>query len=202
MSNEEANQILKELYEVRPEKLNDKAKRLFEAIMKIADERDSVKADLYEANNRINDLLDLVKQKDKEIEHQKEKRENQKQELAILNAKQIEFNKLKNTVNSYKGQFKRQQKEIEELKQIKCKLDEKNIPIETLLAEFERLEDLEDDLTTVYLNGVYDGEKKVKDKIKAEIEELKEDIKYSANPLSIDNSKFGIKVLQSLLEKE
>ena len=68
MSNEEANQILKELYEVRPEKLNDKAKRLFEAMMKIADERDSVKADLYEANNRINDLLDLAKQKDKEIE--------------------------------------------------------------------------------------------------------------------------------------
>ena len=34
------------------------------------------------------------------------------------------------------------------------------------------------------------------------LEELKEDIKYSANPLSIDNSKFGIKVLQSLLEKE
>ena len=68
MSNKEANQILKELYEVRPEKLNDKAKRLFEAIMKIADERDSVKADLYEANNRINDLLDIVKQKDKEID--------------------------------------------------------------------------------------------------------------------------------------
>ena len=67
MSNEEANRILKELYEVNPEKLNDKAKRLFEAIMKIADERDSVKADLYEANNRINDLLDLVKQKDKRI---------------------------------------------------------------------------------------------------------------------------------------
>lgn len=40
------------------------------------------------------------------------------------------------------------------------------------------------------------------DKIKAKIEELQEDIKYSANPLSIDNSKFGIKVLQSLLEKE
>ena len=64
MSNEEANQVLKELQEVRPEKLNDKAKRLFEAMMKIADERDSVKADLYEANNRINDLLDIVKQKD------------------------------------------------------------------------------------------------------------------------------------------
>ena len=68
MSNEEANQILKELYEVRPEKLNDKAKRLFEAIMKIADRRDKAEADLYEANNRINDLLDIVKQKDKEID--------------------------------------------------------------------------------------------------------------------------------------
>lgn len=75
MSNEEANQILKELYEVRPEKLNDKAKRLFEAMMKIADERDSVKADLYEANNRINDLLDIVKDKDKEIEYWKEQAE-------------------------------------------------------------------------------------------------------------------------------
>ena len=68
MSNEEANQVLKELQEVRPEKLNDKAKRLFEAMMKIADERDSVKADLYEANNRINDLLDVVKQKDELID--------------------------------------------------------------------------------------------------------------------------------------
>ena len=67
MKIEEANKVLEELYEVGPEKLNDKAKRLFEAIMTIADERDSVKADLYEANNRINDLLDLVKQKDKII---------------------------------------------------------------------------------------------------------------------------------------
>ena len=75
MSNEEANQILKELYEVRPEKLNDKAKRLFEAIMKIADRRDKAEADLYEANNRINDLLDIVKDKDKEIEYWKEQAE-------------------------------------------------------------------------------------------------------------------------------
>ena len=72
MSNEECEKVLKELDEVRPEKLNDKAKRLFEAMMKIADERDSVKADLYEANNRINDLLDIAKQKDKEIEELKE----------------------------------------------------------------------------------------------------------------------------------
>lgn len=87
-------------------------------------------------------------------------------------------------------------KEIEELKQIKCKLDEKNIPIETLLAEFERLEDLEDDLTTVYLNGVYDGEKKVQDKIKAKIEEYKKQQKEEPDAY------LCIKVLSSLLEKE
>lgn len=68
MSNEECEKVLKELEEVRPEKLNDKAKRLFEAIMKIADERDKAESDLYEANNRINDLLDIVKQKDKIID--------------------------------------------------------------------------------------------------------------------------------------
>ena len=72
MSNEEVEKVLKELEEVRPEKLNDKTKRLFEAIMKIADERDKAETDLYEANNRINDLLDIVKQKDKEIEELKE----------------------------------------------------------------------------------------------------------------------------------
>jgi len=68
MSNEEANQVLKELYEVRPEKLNDKAKRLFEAIMKIADSRDKAEADLYEANNRINDLMDIIEERDKIID--------------------------------------------------------------------------------------------------------------------------------------
>lgn len=67
MTNEETNKVLEELYEVRPEKLNDKAKRLFEVIMKIADRKDEAEADLYEANNRINDLLDIVKQKDKLI---------------------------------------------------------------------------------------------------------------------------------------
>lgn len=68
MTNEEANKVLEEMHEVRPEKLNDKAKRLFEAIMKIADRKDEAESDLYEANNRINDLLDLDTQKDKLID--------------------------------------------------------------------------------------------------------------------------------------
>ena len=84
--------------------------------------------------------LDVVREKvkaneeitklQKEIEHQKEKRENQKAELTILNEKQKEMNKLINTVSSYKGMFKRQQKEnmikdkeIEQLKEENEKLN-------------------------------------------------------------------------------
>jgi hypothetical protein len=93
-----------------------------------------------------NIILNLIEKQSKEIEHQKEKRENQKQELAILNANQIEFNKLVNTVNSYKGQFKRQQKEIEELRA-------RNFELE-----------------------FFDTNKKWKDKIKAKIEEVKDGI--------------------------
>lgn len=70
--------------------------------------------------------LDVVREKvkaneeiskpQKEIELQKEKRENQKVELAILNEKQKEMNKLKNTVSSYKGMFRKQEREIRKLK--------------------------------------------------------------------------------------
>ena len=40
MNKEEINQVLDELNQVTPEHLNEKAKRLFNAIMSIADERD------------------------------------------------------------------------------------------------------------------------------------------------------------------
>lgn len=75
--------------------------------------------------------------------------------------------------------IEKQSKEIEELKKPKYIINFKTNEITKLTNDFVS-----------------------KDKIKVKIEELKEDIKYSANPLSIDNSKFGIKVLQSLLEKE
>ena len=68
MKDKDVENVLIELENVRPEKLNEKAKRLFEAIMKIADRKDEAEADLYEANNRINDLLDIVKQKEKLID--------------------------------------------------------------------------------------------------------------------------------------
>ena len=68
-------------------------------------------------NNAIKTALNLITKLQKEIEHQKEKRENQKSELAILNEKQKEMNKLINTVKTYQGQFKRQEKVIKQLKE-------------------------------------------------------------------------------------
>lgn len=68
MTYKEANKVLKELDEVRPEILNDKAKRLFNAIMKIADERDEYKAEIEKDNNIISDLQNEVTLKDVEIE--------------------------------------------------------------------------------------------------------------------------------------
>ena len=86
--------------------------------------------------------------------------------------------------------------------------------IEKQQKEIEELKNA--DLTTVYLNGVYDGEKKVQDKIKAEIEEIDEEIKVkreiAKNPMdrvagrlltdSIVELEKTKKVLQSFLEKE
>lgn len=45
MSIEEADQILKEM-NVRPEELKGESRRLFETIMKIADERDKLKKEI------------------------------------------------------------------------------------------------------------------------------------------------------------
>lgn len=56
MTEKEAQKVLDELNTVRIEVLNDEAKRLFEAIMKIADERDRLKAknkELEEENKKL-----------------------------------------------------------------------------------------------------------------------------------------------------
>ena len=58
----------------------------------------------------------------KENEHKTEKIEKQKAELAILNNKQKDFNKLQNTLKSYKGQFRRQEKENEKINSLIRKL--------------------------------------------------------------------------------
>ena len=70
----------------------------------------------YEEAQAIEHILSDYKRVLKENEHKTEKIENQKAELAILNEKQKDFNKLQNTLSSYRGQFRRQEKENARLK--------------------------------------------------------------------------------------
>ena len=66
--------------------------------------------------------------------------------------------------------------------------------------------DLEEDLTTVYMSGFYDGEKKWKDKIKAKIEKLKVLAEKSddetLNACELDIRKNQIYLLDNLLNGE
>lgn len=79
MTEKEAQKILDELQETKPEQLKGEAKRLFEAIMKIADERDELKKELKQKNKQIekyqnmlatNDMLHVIEceNKDKQID--------------------------------------------------------------------------------------------------------------------------------------
>ena len=93
------------------------------------------KSDLIIELDCAKEILNMLKEKDAKIEHLEEKRNNQKQELAILNEKQKEMNKLINTVSSYKGMFKQQQKEM--------KKKDKQID---LMAEFISNQDIDEDI--------------------------------------------------------
>lgn len=57
MSEEEIQQVLDELYKVKPERLNEKTKRLFNAIMFLVHERDRLKENIYS----VLELLDQLK---------------------------------------------------------------------------------------------------------------------------------------------
>ena len=81
-------------------------------------------------------LLNIITKLQKEVEHQKEKRENQKTELAILNEKQKEMNKLKNTVSSYCGMFRKQEREIRKLQK---ENEEKDKQIDLMAERIEWL---------------------------------------------------------------
>lgn len=60
MTNEQAQKILDEMQGVEPSKLNDEAKKLFEAIMKIADERDKIKQEYDKNRHILQNQLDLA----------------------------------------------------------------------------------------------------------------------------------------------
>lgn len=63
MTEKEVQKVLDELNTVRIEVLNDKAKRLFEAIMEIADERDELKKEL----EMLKDIKEIAESKVTEL---------------------------------------------------------------------------------------------------------------------------------------
>ena len=63
MTEEEAQKVLDELNEIKPEQLEGKAKRLFEAIMKIANERDKIKQEYDRDTHILQNQLDLANAK-------------------------------------------------------------------------------------------------------------------------------------------
>ena len=63
MTNEQAQQVLDEMQGVRPEVLNGEAKRLFEAIMKIANERDKIKQEYNRDTHILQNQLDSANAK-------------------------------------------------------------------------------------------------------------------------------------------
>lgn len=85
MTNEQAQKVLDELQGVRPEKLNDEAKRLFEAIMKIADERDELKKELKKKDKQIEKYQNMLVTND--MLHIKESQE--KDEIIDLMSEQL-----------------------------------------------------------------------------------------------------------------
>ena len=133
-------------------------------------------------------ILSDYKRALKENEHKTEKIENQKAELAILKEKQKDFNKLQNTLSSYKGQFRRQEKEIEELKGL---IAHKN----------EYTKKLEEDLFENSNNYVIPIQK-VKDKITEELKQKKE--KYGNCSITMYEDELvnrDIRILQELIEE-
>ena len=81
-----------------------------------------------------------------------------------------EFNDKIATMNDYLGDIY-SLRDVEEVENAKKEKEIELLRI-AVIKQQKEIEELKNaDLTTVYLNGFYDGEKKVKDKIKAKIEE-------------------------------
>lgn len=80
----------------------------------------------------------------------------------------------------------KQQKEIEGLKfKYQARKDRTKVIIEELQEELEENENKYDDFTTAYLQGVYDGKKNLKYKIKELIEEKAKTDTYNFKTIAV-----------------
>lgn len=120
------------------------------------------------------------------------------------------YNKEKEKNNSISIQYEKVVDKLEDLEQIEKehkeengRLREKNINLkEKIIRQQEQLNIANKKILAQrgqlkVVNNSYIPISKLKEKI----ELLREDIQYSANPLSIDNSKYAIEVLEELLEE-
>lgn len=134
MSNEEAQKVLNELQGVRPEMLNKKAKRLFEAIMKIADERDELRETVERQN------LEIMAQKDAHDF-----------DTEIANET---INKQKELIEYLRKSYDRKEscwiEEQHENVELETKLEEKDKTINTM-AEYIASRDIDEDICK-YIN--------------------------------------------------
>ena len=113
----EVQKVLDELKEVRPEKLTGEAKRLFEAIMKIADERDELLKERQADKEKIKELEKdyaemLIKLNAQNLNNSIEQRKESNEQLEALHEGwKIELEKKDNRI-----------KELESDKEIKDKM--------------------------------------------------------------------------------
>ena len=174
--------------------------------------------ELKERNKTINEKEIIIEQLQKENEHKAEKIENQKNELAILNEKQKDFNKLKNTAKSWEGQYRRTLKENKNLKATNKdlqksvdmiyadyqdignkafeysdkieQLQKENIELKAKL-EYKEYGDLDNIEFEKYINYIVDTRTK---ELKEENEKLK--YKYA------EYVKFSIRKIEEMIEEE
>jgi len=117
-------------------------------------------------------LLDLIDRLLKENERKTEKIENQKAELAILNEKQKDYNKLQNTIKSWKGQYKRLQKENNKLREY-AKTNENELTFD-VDCDWDALQKALDEAERNNEYIIYDNEKWIKEKYCVPIQEIKD----------------------------
>ena len=107
------------------------------------------------------------------------------------------------------GKYEVECESLEKLLTRYKQLEEENTQLKTITQEYNSyLQDSNCDTKIIiadseyFANGFFKENFIPKSKVKEKIEELKDDIKYSANPLAIDNSKYAIEILQELLGEE
>lgn len=101
MSNEEAQKILDSMHSVNPENLRGEAKKLFEAIMKIADERDELRKTVVRQSLEITAQKELIDYLRKSCDRKESNWIEEQQENVELETKLEEKDKIINAMAKF-----------------------------------------------------------------------------------------------------